>query len=57
MAKVHKLMAKDFLNSPGILKGPNGELSNSHEESAKLLLDAHFPGNVENEELKVTASL
>lgn len=46
MAKVHKLMAKDSSNSPGVLRRPNDELTTSHEESAKVLLDAHFPGSV-----------
>lgn len=46
MAKVHKLMAKDSSNSPGVLKRPDGKLTTSHEESAKVLLDTHFPGNV-----------
>lgn len=45
MSRVHKLMAKDSLNLPGVLRHPNGELTNSHEEAAKLLLDTHFPGN------------
>lgn len=44
MSRVHKLMAKDTLNMPGVLRYPNGELTNSHEEAAKLLLDTHFPG-------------
>lgn len=46
MARVHKLMAKDLLNSPGVLRHPNGDLTTSHEEAARLLLDTHFPGNV-----------
>lgn len=46
MSRVHKLMAKDSLNMPGVLRHPNGDLTNSHEEAANLLLDTHFPGNV-----------
>lgn len=51
MAKVHKLMAKDSLNSPGVLRCLNGELTDSHEESAKILLDTHFPENVRTAEI------
>lgn len=45
MARVHKLMAKDSLNSPGVLRHPNGDLTQSQNEAAELLLDTHFPGN------------
>lgn len=54
MAKVHKLMAKDPMNSPGVLRCPNGELSNSHEQSARVLLDTHFPGNVTSNDSAMT---
>lgn len=47
MSRVHKLLAKDPLNAPGILRHPNGEFTNSHGEAARLLLDTHFPGNRE----------
>lgn len=54
MARVHKIMAKDPLNSPGVLRCSNGELTNSHKESARVLLDTHFPGNVTNNDSNTT---
>lgn len=45
MSRVHKLMAKDSLNSPGILRRSDGTHTENQEESAQLLLDTHFPGN------------
>lgn len=46
MSRVHRLMSKDSLNSPGVLRYPNGDYTKSPMEAAKLLLDTHFPGNV-----------
>lgn len=45
MSRVHKLMAKDSLNMPGVLRYSNGDFTKTPEEAAKLLLDTHFPGN------------
>lgn len=45
MSRVHKLMAKDSLNMPGVLKHSDGSFTKTPEEAAKLLLDTHFPGN------------
>lgn len=56
MAKVHKILAKDPLNSPGVLRHQNGELTKSHEEAAKLLLNTHFPGNVESHKFSTNES-
>lgn len=47
MARVHKILASDPLNSPGVLRHLNGDLTKSHDEAAKLLMNTHFPGNVE----------
>ena len=46
MSRVHKLMAKDTLNMPGVLRNSDGSFTKTPEEAAKLLLDTHFPGNV-----------
>lgn len=48
MAKVHKILASDPLSSPGVLRHPNGDLTKSHKEAAELLLNTHFPGNVQS---------
>lgn len=44
-SRLHKLLAMDPTQGPGILKRPDGSYTESSEESAKLLLDTHFPGN------------
>lgn len=46
MSRVHKLMARDTLNSPGVLRHTDGEYTRSNAEAAQLLLDTHFPDSV-----------
>lgn len=44
-AKIHKALTKSNANMPSILLRPDGSYTKSLMESAKLLLDTHFPGN------------
>lgn len=37
------------LQGPGILRKPDGSFTESHEETAKILLDTHFPDNIPGE--------
>lgn len=48
-AKIHKLLSKDTPSSVGFLKKPSGDFTCTHEETASLLLDTHFPGNLKPE--------
>lgn len=41
-SRIHKLLAMDPTQGPGILKQPDGKYTESSEESAKLLLDTHL---------------
>lgn len=57
ISRLHKLLAKDPSKGPGILKKPNGEFTTNGEEAAQLLLNTHFPGNVEfNSEITTVAT-
>src|ERR1700759_4915921 len=43
-ARIHKILAKDPRILPGSLRKPDGEFTNSGEETATHLLETHFPG-------------
>lgn len=48
-SRLHKILASDPQQGPGILRKPDGTFTGSHEETAKILLDTHFPGNIPGE--------
>lgn len=43
-AKLHRLLAKDTGNKPGMLKYSDGQYTSTSKESATYLLQTHFPG-------------
>lgn len=43
-ARIHRILAKDSRMLPSSLRMPDGEFTKSGEETAKHLLEAHFPG-------------
>lgn len=45
-ARLHKVLAKDPAKEPGILKKADGSYTSDSIETAQLLLNTHFPGNV-----------
>jgi hypothetical protein len=44
VARLHKILEKDHSNGIGELKKPNGEFTQSEDETLQLLLETHFPG-------------
>jgi ribonuclease HI len=47
-SRVHKILAKDPSQGPGILVKQDGNYTESEEEAAMLLLSTHFPENTRN---------
>lgn len=46
-AKIHKLLAKETPSDVGFLKKSTGVFTTTHEETARVLQDTHFPGNID----------
>lgn len=44
-SRIHKVLAKDIQCKPGFLRDQVGSLTETLSESARLLMDIHFPGN------------
>lgn len=43
-ARIHRILAKDSKSLPSSLRRPDASFTSSSEETAKHLLEAHFPG-------------
>lgn len=44
-AKLHKILAKDPTQQLGLIKLPNGEYTNTDEETLAAMMEAHFPSS------------
>ena len=52
LSRFHKIIGKDPEAGVGSLLLPSGEFTSSDKEALKLLLETHFPGSKESEEMQ-----